>query len=119
MERIRSIRESGKQILFVDMSNCPPSEVACLARAVPDHVSIQPLGSVLLLVNFSGASFDPEAVRAIKESAVFDKPYIRKAAWIGGNNIRREVHTEIQVYSQRKLPIFGDVPEAINWLVKD
>jgi hypothetical protein len=118
-DRIRSIREHGKQILVVDLANCPPSEVACVARTVPDHVSDQPRGSVLLLVNFTGASFDAEAVRAIKESAVFDKPYIHKTAWIGGNNIRKEFHAEVEVYSRRELPVFSTVPEAINWLVKD
>jgi hypothetical protein len=42
-------------------------------RAVPDYVTAQPLGSVLLLVDFTGASFDQEALRAMKECAAFDK----------------------------------------------
>jgi hypothetical protein len=45
-------------------------------------VTTQPRGSVLILSDFTGASFDEEAIRAMKESAVFDKPYIKKSAWV-------------------------------------
>lgn len=116
-QRIRYIHENGKQILFVDLANCPPSEVAEAARIVPNEVSTQPRGSVLLLVDFTGASFDREAIRAIKESAVFDKPYVKKSAWIG--SIGEDVHAEIQKFSRRQLPIFGSLQQATTWLVKE
>jgi hypothetical protein len=116
-ERIRYITQNGKEILLVDLANCPPSEVADVARAVPNCVATHPRKSVLLLVNFTGASFDPEAVRAIKESAVFDKPYVKKSAWIG--NISDEIRKSIQDFSHRDLPVFGSVQQAVSWLVKD
>jgi len=47
---------------------------------------------VLLLVDFSGASVDLETVRTIKESAVFDKPYVKKSAWIGAKNFPQEFY---------------------------
>ena len=34
-------------------------------------------------MDFTGASFDEDALRAMKECAVFDKPYIKKATWVG------------------------------------
>lgn len=118
-ERIRSITENGKEIFMVDMSNCPPSEVAHVARTVPAHLSGRPRGSVLLLVNFTGASFDVEAIRVIKESAVFDKPYVKKSAWIGATSLYGNNHAEIQQFSRRKLPLFDSLQQAIAWLVKD
>jgi hypothetical protein len=36
-----------------------------------------------VLADFTGASIDVEAIRAMKESAVFDKPYIKRSAWVG------------------------------------
>jgi|SRR5579863_3364551 hypothetical protein len=116
-ERIRYINEKGKPILLVDLANCPPSEVADLARMVPNHVTARPRRSVLLLVNFTGASFDDEAIRVLKESAVFGKPYIKKSAWIG--SVRQEIHDEIRNFSRRDLPIFATIEQAIDWLVKD
>src|SRR5579863_7958193 len=49
-----------------------------VVRAVPDYVTAQPRASVLILTDFTGASLDQEALRAMKETAVFDKAYIKK-----------------------------------------
>jgi hypothetical protein len=118
-ERIRSITEQGKQILVVDFSNCSASEVAHIARTVPNHVTVQPRRSVLLLVDFAGASFDPEAIRAIKESAVFNKPYIKKSAWIGRSITLDDIKDEIRDFSRRDFPIFTSFKEGVAWLVRD
>ena len=118
-DRIRSITEQGKEILVVDFSNCPASEVAHIARTVPNHVTLQPRRSVLILVDFVGASFDSEAIRAIKESAVFDKPYIKKAVWIGRSVILDNISDEIRDFSRREFPVFASFDEGLAWLVKD
>lgn len=119
LERIRAITEQGKQILFIDLSNCHASEVAHVAETVPNHVMLFPRNSVLLLVDFAGASFDPEAVRAVKETAVFDKPYVKKAAWIGRGTTLDNISTEIRDFSRREFPIFDSFQEAVAWLVRD
>jgi hypothetical protein len=72
-ERIHFISHQKKQILMVDFSNCQPAEVEKIARGVPDYVSTQPRGSVLALSDFTGASLDQDAIRTLKESAVFDR----------------------------------------------
>jgi hypothetical protein len=38
-------------------------------------VTARPGASVLILSDFTGASFGQEAIRVMKETAVFDKPY--------------------------------------------
>ena len=118
-ERIRSIREQGKEILLVDVSNCRPREVETIARTVPTYVTSRTRGSVLLLVDFSGASVDLEAVRTIKESAVFDKPYIKKSAWIGAKDFPKGFYSEIESFARRQMPIFDSRQEAVAWLVQD
>jgi hypothetical protein len=118
-ERIRSITQQGRQILFVDLSNCRASEVAHIARTLPDQVMLSPLNSVLLLVDFAGASFDPEAIRAVKEAAVFDKPYIKKSAWVGGGTTLDCISTEIKEFSRREFPIFDSFQAAVAWLMRD
>jgi len=86
-ERIHFISHQKKEILLVDFSNCSAVEVEKIARAAPETVTAQPRGSVLVLSDFTGASFNEEALRAMKESAVFDKPYIKKSAWVGADNL--------------------------------
>jgi hypothetical protein len=55
----------------------------------------------------------------MKESAVFDEPYIKKSAWIGANNFPREFHEQISGFSGRELPAFRTRQEALTWLVAD
>lgn len=116
---IRFITHRGKQILLVDFSNCSPSEVDKVCREVPEIVTTRPLGSVLILSDFTGASFDAEAIRAMKESAVFDKPYVRKSAWVGVENFPREFSESLRRFSRREFPAFKTREEALAWLAKD
>ena len=65
-ERMQFISHQGKQVALADLSNCSAVEVEQSVRAIPDYVTARPLGSVLLLVDFTGASFDQDALRAMK-----------------------------------------------------
>lgn len=118
-ERIQSIREKGKEILLVDVSNCQPSEVETIARTVPNYLATRARSSVLLLVDFSGASIDAEAARTLKESAVFHKPYIKKSAWIGDRNFPQAFYTEIASFARRDVPVFNSRQDAVAWLIRD
>jgi hypothetical protein len=80
-DRIRLINHHGKQVLEVDLSNCSTAEVEKIVRAVPEFVTTRPRGSLLILSDFTGASFDEEAVRAMKESAVFVKLKQASLVW--------------------------------------
>lgn len=113
------VDEKGKQILFVDCSNCSAGEVEAIAHAVPDYVTGQPLGSVLVLVDCTGASIDAAALRAIKEAAVFDKPYIKKTAWLGTRGFLKEAWDAVEIFSGRKVTTFNTRQEALTWLVAD
>jgi hypothetical protein len=118
-ERIRFIDHQGKKILLVDFSNCSASEVEKITRAVPDYVTMQPRNSVLVLTDFSEAAFDRDALQAMKETAVFDKPFVKKSALIGTHSLPREFHNAMTNFSRRELLIFTTREEALNWLVAD
>src|ERR1700737_4950519 len=118
-DRIRFITHQGKQILQVDLSDCPTAEVERIIRAVPGVVTTRPRASVLILSDFTGASFDEEAVRAMKESAVFDKPYIKKSAWVGAESFPELFSESVKNFSRREFPAFKTREEALTWLTKD
>jgi hypothetical protein len=117
--RIQFTTHKGKRILLVDFSNCLPTKVAEVARAVPEVVTAQPRASVLILCDFSGASFDVEAIRAMKETAVFNKPHIKKSAWIGAENFPQVFADDMKSFSRREFPAFKTRQEALEWLVAD
>jgi hypothetical protein len=118
-ERIRFFAHQGKQILLVDLSNCTAGEVEQTTRKVPDYVTIQPRGSVLILTDFAGASFDRDALLAMKETAVFDKPFVKKSALIGTESLPREFYEAMKAFSRRELLTFETRDEALTWLVRD
>jgi hypothetical protein len=118
-DRIQFISHQKKRILLVDYSNGAPDEVEKISRAVPDYVTTEPRGSVLVLSDFTGASFDRDAIRTIKETAVFDKPYVEKSALVGGRNLSEELGQSLEDFSRREFPIFKSREEALTWLIEE
>lgn len=118
-DRIRFVDHDRKRILLVDLSECSAREAEETVRRVPDVVTAEPRGSVLILTDFKGSSFDSAALRAIKEAAVFDKPFVKKSALVGTLSLPREFHDDIEKFSRRDFAIFGTREEALRWLVQD
>jgi hypothetical protein len=116
-DRIRIVEHKGKQILLADLSHCTPREVEKIALLVPSYVTSEPRGSVLLLADFTGAEFDRIAIDRLKESVVFDRPYLRRSAWVGIERLPKVFYEHIKNFSQRDLPAFKTREEAMEWLV--
>ena len=55
----------------------------------------------------------------MKESAVFDKPHVKKSAWVGAENFPDEYSKSLRSFSLREFPAFSTREEALAWLVKD
>ena len=116
---IRFIVYQGKHVLLLDLSNCPAAEVEKIFRAVPEVVTICPVGSVSILSDFKGASIDQEAIRVMKETAVFDKFYVKKSAWTGAENFPLVFSEKLGSFSCREFPVFETRAKALAWLTKD
>ena len=119
MERIRFISYRDKQILLVDLAHCSADETEETLRTAPDYVTTQPPGSVLLLADFTGASFDEDVTRTMQQTAVFDKPYIKKSAWIGTESLPASFQQTVSEFSRREFPVFKSKTEALDWLTED
>src|ERR1700689_631848 len=118
-DRIRTVAYKEKQILLADMSHCLPREVEKIALLVPSYVTSEPHGSVLLLADFTGAAFDRIAIERLKESAVFDRPHLKRSAWVGIEKLPKVFYEHIKNFSQRDLPTFETREQAMDWLVSD
>ena len=118
-DRIRFIVHKGKHVLLVDLSNCSAAQVDEICHMVPRFVTAQPKGSVLILGDFTGAKFDKKACTALKEGAVFDRPHIKRSAWVGTESLPNVFYQNVKSFSQRDLPTFKTREEALEWLVKE
>jgi len=118
-DRARFITHLSKQILLLDLSNCSPDNLDEVYRAVPELLTSRPLGSVLILSDFTGATFDEEAIRVLQQTAVFDKPYVKKSAFVGTESFPQGFFEKLKSFSRREFPAFKTRDEALEWLAKD
>ena len=119
MERILFLTFRGHQILLADCSDCSPEELAAVIDEVPKHVTREPIGSLLVLGDFSRSTFTKETVEHLKLAAVFDRPHIKKAAWVLTQNLPKALYESVLTFSGREIPTFKTREEALEYLVED
>ena len=76
-------------------------------------------GTVLTLADFTGAHVDKAVATKIKEVLVLDRPYVKRSAWVGTEDLPKVFYENFKSFSQRDLPIFKTREEAMEWLVVD
>ena len=119
MERVTHITFRAKTVLLADCSDCPPDQLAAVIDDVPRHVTKEPHGSVLLLADFSRSTFNKETVEHLKLAAVFDRPHLKKSAWVLTENLPKALYDSIRSFSGREIPTFATREEALQYLVSD
>jgi hypothetical protein len=119
MDRIRFITHEDKQILLIDLTNCSAEEVMRIAGEAQRIVTVQPRSSTLTLGDFTGAQISRAAVTRMKEVAVFDRPYVKRAAIVGAEGLPEVFYEALKAFSRREFPTFNTREEAMDWLVRD
>jgi len=118
VERIRWLTHNEVQVLFADLSYCPPEMIRRLVKSAGQMIRSQPAGSVLVMADLTGAEFDREAVITMKEVAAIDRPHVVKAAWVGVDSLPRVWFESLQRFSQREFRIFETKEQALKFLTE-
>ncbi len=118
-ERLRFVKYKGQAILQLDFSHCSAVEALLLLDMIRATVARQPRGSVLILADFAGAEIDKRVARRAQEVLVLDRPYVKRAAWIGTESLPQVFYEHFKSFSQRELPTFKTREEAMDWLVTE
>ena len=119
MERIHFITYRDKRLMIADCSDCSPEELAAIIDEVPKHITREPLASVLVVGDFSRSTFTKETVEHLKIAAVFDRPHLKKAAWVFTENLNETLLESIRTFSAREIPTFRTREEALEYLVTE
>ena len=120
MDRVRFITHQSKQILLVDLTDCNAEEVIIeLLTQVQRIVTTQPRNSVLTLCDLTGTQFSRAAVTRMKEVAVFDRPYVKRAAMVGAESLPKVFYDALQTFSRREFLRFKTQEEAMDSLVRE
>lgn len=118
-ERVSFIGHKGRQVLFLDFTNCTSEQVTAVCDEVREVVTSQTEKSVLILADFAGAQFTKDAVTRIKEVATHDRPYVRRVAWVHTEGLPKIFYEAIKRFSQRDFPTFETREQALDFLVQD
>jgi len=118
-ERVRFIEHSKKSILLIDFTHCSTQEMMSVLADIQAIVTTHPRGSVLTLADFTGAQIDKDVAKRIKEVLVFDRPYVKRSAWVGTDSLPQVFYEGFKQFSQRDFPKFATRDEAMEWLVKE
>src|SRR5262244_2638892 len=105
-KHIHFITYQDKPILLVDCTNCSGQEMELVARVLPTYVTAEPKGSLLLLADFTGAKFEKRIMETVKQALVFDRPHIKRSAWVGVESLPKVFYEHLKSFSQRDLPSF-------------
>jgi hypothetical protein len=117
-ERLRFIKHNGHAIYLIDFSRCPAKEMLVLLDMVRADIARHERGSLLTLADFTDAEVDKAVATRIKEVLVLDRPFVKRAAWVGTENLPHIFYEHIKNFSQRDLPAFTTREEAMDWLVQ-
>jgi hypothetical protein len=116
-DRIRYITHRGQRILLVDHSGCTAAELAAMCDLVPSYVTSEPENSVLLLADFSNAQIDRDSLEHLKLAAVFDRPHLKRSAWVITPSLPKAFYENVKAFSVRELRIFQTREQALSYLV--
>jgi hypothetical protein len=103
----------------MDVTNSVAEKVIERLTEVQRIVTSQPRNSVLTLSDLTGAEFSRAAFTRMKEVAVFDKPYVKRAALVGAQSLPKVFYEALKTFSQREFRRFKTREEAMDWLVKE
>jgi hypothetical protein len=118
-ERIRFIEHKGKQILLLDFSLATAAQMIPLLMQVRTTVALHGPKSLLILANYEGAEIDDKVAMKIKEVLALDRPFVKKAAWLGTEHIPRALSENFHIFSQRETATFRTQREGLDWLVQE
>jgi hypothetical protein len=118
-DRVSYIIHRGQRILLVDYTGCTAAQFVTICDLVPSYVTPEPQNSVLLLADFSNAQIDRDALEHLKLAAVFDRPHVKRSAWVITASFPKAFYETVKAFSVRELRIFQTREQALSYLVAE
>ncbi len=118
-DRVRFIEHKQQPILLIDFSHCATQEMMSVLADVQEIITSRARDSVLTLADFTSAQIDKDVAMRIKEVLVFDRPYVKRSAWVGTDSLPQVFYEGFKQFSQRDFPKFATRDKAMDWLVKE
>src|ERR1700739_1265447 len=118
-DRIHFVEHKGKRILLIDFCGATAQQMQLLLEHVRITVAQHARESLLTLGDFTDAQVDRTVATTIKEVLTLDRPFVKKTAWVGTDQIPRAFLESFHTFSQRDSVTFKTREEAMDWLAEE
>jgi predicted proteasome-type protease len=118
-DRIHFFEHKGKRILMIDYSHATAAQMQLLLEHIRVTVARHARESLLTFADFTGAEIDHAVAMKIKEVLTLDRPFVKKTAWIGTEDIPHAFLENFHNFSRRDIVTFKTREEALDWLVQE
>jgi hypothetical protein len=118
MERIRFIQHKGAEILYIDFSECQVAELFPLFAQAKAMIASRPRQSLLTLTNVTNAQHNDAANQQMKSYTAHNKPYVKAAAVVGIEGLKKILLDTIVLISKRQIHPFDTIEQAKDWLAE-
>jgi hypothetical protein len=116
--RTRFIEHEGRRILWMDFSGIlDREEVLRVLQEAKSFVAAQPRArNLLTLVNVADTVFGAQGIKALKDLASHNAPWVLAGAAVGMTTVQHVICRLINTLTGRRLVAFETVEEAKAWL---
>jgi hypothetical protein len=102
---------------MLDFSNCKPGDVFLVIDEAKITIRTRSENSVLTLTDVTNMRFDDRVTQQMKEFTTHNKPYVRAAAVVGVEGVKKIILNAVMLFSKRKFHTFDSIDSAKAWLV--
>ena len=119
--RSKWIEHRGSKIFYQDFSELfyNYDSVKKELGEVQQVVTEQPLGSLLVLSNFTDTTIAGDLMNILNESSRITKDHVKKTAVLGVTGVKRRLADMLTKLTGQPLKYFDDEYLAKEWLIKD
>ena len=118
-ERISFPTHRGKAIMLIDCSRLGVKELMVVLDLIQHTVARHAKNSLLVLADMNDVHFDRATAQRMKEVLTLDRPYVKRAAWVGSQSVPKVYVDNFKSFSQREFRAFETREEAMDYLVQD
>ena len=118
-DRVQFITHQKKRILFIDLRGCKAEEIQAMLPEIQSAITAEPRGSVLSLSDWTDAQISRGLADEIKRTMVFDRPHVKRTAFVGIEKIPKVFLDAFKTFARRDFTTFSTLEEAKDWLVHD
>jgi hypothetical protein len=118
MDRVSFLQYEGKTILLEDFTNLRPGpEFLDAMKIAQATIARQPRGSILALLDATGATFNSEMLSALKTFVQSNTPYIKCATVVGITGLLNVALTTVTRVAGRSFHTFPTRQAAMDFLI--